>query len=879
MEPICTFTITPTLPHKLRRLRELAYNLRWGWDHETIDLFRRLDRDLWEETNHNPAQMLGNIKQEWLEASAKDDGFLAHLERVCQSFDRYMSRRTWFPTTYPSSQELRIAYFSAEFGLTECLPIYSGGLGILAGDHLKSASDLGIPLVGVGLLYQQGYFHQYLNVDGWQQETYPENDFYTLPIQLERREDGRPVTIQVNHPGRQVMAQVWRVQVGRVPLFLLDTNIPQNSPQDRDITDQLYGGDLEMRIRQEIVLGVGGLRALDALGMRPTVCHMNEGHSAFLGLERIRILMQEQGLSFTEARELAVAGTVFTTHTPVPAGIDRFPPELMDKYFADYYTALGLSRKEFLALGRENPDDSNEPFCMAILALRLANCTNGVSQLHGSVSRRMWQGIWPKVPENEVPIISINNGMHPRSWISNDMAGLYDRYLGPRWLEHPTDPTVWQGVTDIPSEELWRTHERRRERLVAFARRRLRAQLEQRGAPPSEIESANEVLDPEALTIGFARRFATYKRATLLFQDLERLVKILSNPDRPVQIIFAGKAHPHDDPGKELIRQIIHHARQEELRRWIVFIEDYDMNVARYLVQGADVWLNTPRVLREASGTSGMKAAANGVLNMSILDGWWAEAYSINIGWAIGRGEGYEDFDYQDKVESNAIYDLLEKEVIPLFYSRGPDGLPRGWIGHMKVAMLSICPTFNTNRMLYEYTELLYLPAAQRYQRLSENNLAQAKVLAGWKARLREHWPEIRIESVDADPSAELKVGDELEVRAEIYLGALEPQDVTVEIYTSRLDATGQISKGQAIAMNCTQSNGHGRYTYTGAIACRTSGRHGYTLRILPRHEDLSNPYEPRMILWGDDTLCKSSSGQGANSAPTPSLPPEAVTT
>ncbi len=853
MEPICTFTIIPSLPDKLQRLRELAYNLRWCWDHETIDLFRRLDHDLWEETHHNPVQMLGNIEQERLEAAARDDAFLAHLERVCQSFDRYTSRKTWFQTTYPSFQELRIAYFSAEFGLTECLPIYSGGLGVLAGDHLKSASDLGVPLVGVGLLYQQGYFRQYLNVDGWQQEMYPENDFYTLPLQLERGEDGRPVTVQVPHPGRQVTAQVWRVQVGRVPLFLLDTNISPNSPPDRDLTDQLYGGDVEMRIRQEIVLGIGGLRALDALGMRPTVCHMNEGHSAFLALERIRILMQEQGLSFAEAREVATAGNVFTTHTPVPAGIDRFPPELMDKYFADYYKALGLSRQEFLALGRENPDDPQQSFSMAVLALRLAACTNGVSQLHGSVSRRMWQGIWPKVPENEVPIIAISNGMHPRSWISNDMASLYDRYLGPRWLEHPTDPTVWQGVTHIPSGELWRTHERRRERLVAFARRRLRSQLEQRGAPPSEIESANEALDPEALTIGFARRFATYKRATLLFRDLDRLIEILNNPDRPVQIIFAGKAHPRDDPGKELIRQIIHHARREELWRRIVFIEDYDMNVARYLVQGADVWLNTPRVLREASGTSGMKAAANGVLNMSILDGWWAEAYSIDIGWAIGRGEVYEDFDYQDKVESNAIYDLLEKEIVPLFYNRGPDDLPRGWIGRMKIAMLSICPIFNTNRMLYEYNDLFYLPAARRYRHLSENSLARAKALARWKARLREHWTEIRVERVEADTSPELKVGAELEVHAEIYLGALEPQDVAVEIYASRLDATGQISKGQAIAMNCAQSDDHGRYTYTGAISCRTSGRHGYTLRILPHHQDLSSPYEPRLILWGDE--------------------------
>ena len=853
MKPIHTFTVVPALPDKLQRLRELAYNILWSWDHETIDLFRRLDRDLWEESGHNPVRMLGTIAQDRLERAARDDGFLAQLERVCQRFDRYMAQTTWYQKTYDKSGEPLIAYFSAEFGLTECLPNYSGGLGVLSGDHLKSASDLGLPLVGVGLLYQQGYFRQYLNVDGWQQETYPINDFYNMPLQLERREDGRPVTIEVAYPQGPVTAQVWRVQVGRVPLFLLDTNLEQNSrPEDRDITDQLYGGDVEMRIRQEIMLGIGGLRALDALGMRPTVCHMNEGHSAFLALERIRILMREQGLSFAEAREVAQAGNVFTTHTPVPAGIDVFAPELMDKYFGNFYRSLGLSQDEFLALGRQNPGDAKEPFNMAVLALRLAAHTNGVSQLHGQVARRMWQGVWPQVPEHEVPITSITNGIHPRSWISNDMAGLYDRYLGPRWLEDPTDHTLWMRVEHIPGEELWRTHERRRERLVAFARRRLRAQLQQRGAPQSEIAQADEALDPEALTISFARRFATYKRATLLLRDPERLARILNDKERPVQIIFAGKAHPQDNPGKELIRQIIHLARQEEFRRRIVFIEDYDMVVARYLVQGADVWLNTPRRLREASGTSGMKAAVNGGLNMSILDGWWVEAYRFNTGWAIGRGEEYTDFEYQDDVESSAIYNLLEKEVVPLFYERGPDGLPRGWIALMKAAMRSICPVFNTNRMVHEYTERFYLPSAERYQRLAENGMARGRALAEWRSQMQEHWLEIRVESVEADTLDELKVGDELEVRARVHLGPLGPQDVAVELYQGLLDDKGQILGAEVIGMSCVQSDGDGSHLFIGAIPCRTSGLHGYALRILPCHEDLGSPYEPGLILWAD---------------------------
>jgi starch phosphorylase len=851
MQPICTFTIVPSLPTKLERLRDLAYNLWWCWNLEAIDLFRRLDRQLWEESGHNPVLMLGTIKQERLEEAAEDDGFLAHLERVYQQFDRYMkSQNTWYNKTYGAPGEPCIAYFSAEFGLTECMPIYAGGMAVLAGDHLKSASDLGLPLAGVGLLYQEGYFHQYLNADGWQRERYPKNDFYNMPVQLERREDGTPVTIQVDYPGRRVTAQVWRAQVGRVPLFLLDTNIPANSRQDQDITDELYGGDLEMRIQQEIMLGIGGIRALKALGVRPTICHMNEGHSAFLALERIRILMEEQGLSFAEAREAASAGNVFTTHTPVPAGIDRFPPQLMDRYFSNYYKGLGLSREEFLALGSGNPADNGEPFSMAVLALRLAAHTNGVSRLHGRVARKMWRRLWPNVPEDEVPITSITNGIHIPSWISFDMASLYDRYLGPRWLKRPIDQTIWERVDEIPDGELWRIHERRRERLVAFGRQCLREQLKKRGAPPSEIERAGEVLDPEALTIGFARRFATYKRATLILRDPDRLARILNDKDHPVQIIFAGKAHPQDNPGKELIQQIIHFTRQEEFRQRIVFIEDYDMSIARYLVQGADVWLNTPLRLQEASGTSGMKATANGVINMSTIDGWWDEAYQPDTGWAIGRGELYEDLNYQDDIESRAIYGILEKDIVPLFYDRNSNGIPHKWIAHMKAAMRAICPVFNTNRMVREYAERFYLPAAQRYRHLAEDEMTRAKALAQWKSHLDEHWPEIRVDNVEAEVPAELKVGAKLQVQAQVYLGALEPKDVTVQLYYGPLDTKGEISKGEIMAMNWVESTEDGGHVFVGSIPARTSGRYGYALRILPHHEDPSNAYKLGLILW-----------------------------
>ena len=852
-KPISTFTITPRLPAKLERLRDLAYNLWWAWHMDAIDLFRRLDRDLWETTGHNPVLMLGTVEQEKLERAADDEAFLAHMDRVMGELDRYMrSRTTWYHQQHRSGQnnDLVVAYFSAEFGLTDCIPNYSGGLGVLAGDHLKSASDLGLPLVGVGLLYQQGYFHQYLSTDGWQQERYPLNDFYTMPLRPQRNGDGTPVIIEVDYPGHKTKAQVWRVQVGRIPLFLLDTNLDDNPPRYRDITDRLYGGDTETRIQQEILMGIGGIRALRAMGIDPIVCHVNEGHSAFLSLERIRLIMGEHDISFAAAREAVTAGNVFTTHTPVPAGIDKFPPYLMDKYFAGYYTSLGLSRDDFLALGRVNAKDQNEAFSMAVLALRLSVYANGVSKLHGTVARRMWQGLAPGVPEDEIPIDHVTNGIHTLSWISQDMAALFDRYLGPGWRDDPADPAVWQRVEDIPDEEMWRTHEQRRGRLIAFARRRLCSQVEQRGAPRSGIERAKEALDPSALTIGFARRFATYKRATLLMRDQERLALILNNSQRPVQIIFAGKAHPMDQPGKELIKQIVGLAKQERFRQRIVFIEDYDMNAARYMLQGVDVWLNTPRRPREASATSGMKAVVNGAINLSIPDGWWDEAYQPELGWAIGRGEVYEDHSYQDELESNAIYELLEQEVVPLFYERGPGGLSRGWIGKMKAALKGLCPYFNTHRMVREYATRFYMPAALSSLALRAEGMARAKELAEWEARLRQSWPQLRVVSVDTDTPAEIQVGSQLELSALIHLGDLQPGEVTVQIYHGPLDARGEIVPAEVTAMQFVKENADGNCLYRGAIPFRFSGRYGYTVRVLPQHEDLSNPHKPGLILW-----------------------------
>ncbi len=856
MKPVQTFTVVPSLPPRLERLRELAYNLYWSWDHYTRDFFRRLDRELWEETKHNPVLMLGRIDQERLSAAERDVGFLSHYDRVCRRLDAYLGTSpekvgTWYQAAQGSCGAGCIAYFSAEFGLTDCLPIYSGGLGILAGDHLKSASELGLPLVGVGLLYQQGYFGQYLNADGWQQESYTDNDFYNLPLLPVRDPEGNWVRVQVALAGRPVTAQIWHARVGRVPLYLLDTNTEANRPEDRNITHQLYGGDSEMRIRQEMILGMGGLQALAALGLRPTVCHMNDGHSAFLALERIRGLMTEYKLSFAEAREVAAAGHVFTTHTAVPAGNDYFSPDLIEKYLGDFYRNLGLSRKEFLALGRQNPEDDREPFCMTILALRLSVHLNAVSRLHETVSRKMWAGLWPGVPLRELPISHVNNATHIRSWISRDMDELFDRYLGARWLEQPADPTIWKGVAEVPAVELWQAYERRRERLVTFARRRLHAQLQAKGAPEADLSRAEEVLDPRALTIGFGRRFAAYKRATLILRDPDRLSRLLNDPDMPVQIIYAGQAHPRDDPGKELIRQIIHLARQERFRNRIVFIENYDMEVARYLVQGVDVWLNTPRRGLEASGTSGMKAAANGVLNVSILDGWWDEAYRPEVGWAIGRGEEYSDEVYQDQVESNALYDLLEKEVVPMFYERGSNRLPRRWIARMKEAMAALCPVFNTNRMVREYAERFYLPAGQQFERLFATGFARAKNLAAWKEHVRAHWHEIRIGKVEPPSMRQLKVGDKTDVKAWVRLGSLGPEDVAVELYLGRLDARGDFVDAEVTRLEFKELSKEGDSLFEAwAIPCSKSGLHGYTVRVVPRHEDLWSPWELGLVLW-----------------------------
>jgi starch phosphorylase len=851
MQPIRTFNVSPSLPERLEPMRQLAGNLHWDWSAEAKDLFRRLDPDLWESSHHNPVLMLGTISQARLMEVVEDEGFLAQMDRAALQLEEYLKERTWYQKQRTGKPEECYAYFSAEFGLVDCLPIYSGGLGVLAGDHLKSASDLGLPLVGVGLLYQQGYFAQYLNADGWQQERYLSNDFYNMPLHLERNPDGSELRIEVPYPGRTVYARVWRVQVGSVPLYMMDTNIEPNNPYDHDITDQLYGGDIDMRIHQEIMLGIGGVRMLKALGKKVTSYHMNEGHAAFSALERIRMLIQEEGLSFATAKQVVVSSNIFTTHTPVPAGIDLFAPDKMSHYLGYYAGIFGMNEEQFLGFGREDTGDLSAPFSMAVLALKMATFSNGVAQLHGVVSREMFKGLWKDVPVEEVPIGAITNGVHARSCVSKSTQELYDRYLGPNWSSAGVNSPLWERMDAIPDEELWRNHERCRLDMVLCVREQLVRHLRDRGASGSDIAQAQEVLDPKVFTIGFARRFATYKRATLWMRDIERIRKILlANKDQKVQFVIAGKAHPKDIPGKELIRDINRFIKEQKLEKQIVFVPNYDIHISRLMVAGCDIWLNTPRRPREASGTSGMKAAMNGLPNLSVLDGWWDEADFVRTGWAIGHGEMYDDPEYQDEIEANDLYDLLEKEVVPLFYDRDADALPRRWIAKMKDAIRLNCPFFNTARMVREYAQRAYFPASDRYHTLTAENYAPAKELADWKTKLNESWYNIKIKDIDISSNTDVKVNQTITVKAKVDLANLSQNDIQVELYQGAIDANGEIVNGEPVVMENQGTDSNSLNLYNVEVAYHTSGLQGLSLRVLPKHPHLANSYEPRLIVW-----------------------------
>lgn len=852
MKALHSFEVNPKLPRELKFLKELAYNIWVFWNFDAFDLFRRLDRELWEEVHHNPVLLLGKISQDKLEARATDEGYLSQLERVKSEYERYMSSRKELVLNGKKLKNISIAYFSMEYGLCEALPLYSGGLGVLSGDHIKSSSDLNLPLVGIGLLYDRGYLRQYLNNEGWQQEFYETNDFYNMPLKLVKDKEGNPLKIWVPMDDHKVFAQIWKIQVGRTALYMLDTNVPENSEEDKKITYQLYAGDREFRLKQEIVIGIGGVRALKALDIHPTSYHFNEGHCAFGALERIRILQQEHNMNFSEAFEAVYATNSFTTHTPVPAGNDRFSPDLMKKYFTEYLKELQISFDEFIGLGRETPTNKSEDFCMTVLAIKASAYCNGVSELHSRVSREMWKNMFLKLPVEDIPIIHITNGVHIPSFISQDMSELFNRYLGPRWKEDPDNKKVWERVQHIPNSELWRTHERRRERMVSFIRKRLYQQLKRRGATHSELNEIQDILNPKALTIGFARRFATYKRANLLFRNLERLKNILTHEQYPIQVVFAGKAHPQDMEGKELIKDIVQYCKEEPFKYHVVFLEDYDINVARYMVQGVDVWLNTPRRPLEASGTSGMKATANGSLNLSILDGWWCEGYNPEWGWAIGNGEEYDDLEYQDDLESRALYDILEKEIAPLFYDNGRDGLPGKWIDMMRHSMQKICHVFNSNRMLEEYSRKFYIPSSQNWQRLSEDNFRWSRELAHWKERVLQNWNKLQIKKVQAQKDDPLTIGTKYPIKVYLRLGkGLNPDDIKVQAYYGPLDVHNEFKSHEIAELEFEEYKPDDGYIFSGTIKCLSSGKMGYAIRILPSHNDLVNPFILNAVHWG----------------------------
>jgi len=848
------FLVLPKLPERIKHLQELTHNLWYSWNPELVRLFRDLNEELWDSTNQNPVEMLARLPQDDLKKAAENEAFLERLDQIYEKLQQYLNRKNWFHYKYGQFEKQTIGYFSLEYGLDTGLPVYSGGLGVLSGDTLKAASDLGIPMVAVGLLYRYGYFRQSLSTEGWQQERYEENDWYHMPVQRVRDKNEKPFQISVELDGQIVHLQLWKVTVGQVPLYLLDANIPDNSPKVRDITSVLYGGDKEMRIRQEIVLGVGGVRALKALNINPAVYHMNEGHSWFLTIERIHELIENHKLSFNDALQYIWSTSVFTTHTPVPAGNEKFEAILMHRYLNQTISKMGINWEDFLKLGRVNPEDKSEAFTMTAAALKTSAFSNGVSKLHGEIARKMWSFIWPELPFEEVPIKSITNGIHLGSWISPELNDLFSSYFGARYSERPGAPEVWKKTQDIPDAELWRIHSRKREHLVNFVRKRLKAQLIRRGASLPEIQRAEKVLDPRYLTIGFARRFSSYKRGNLIFSDSERLNKIINNDRRPVQLVVSGKAHPLDNPGKEIIKQIIGYANEERFRDKIIFLEDYDINVASVLVQGCDVWLNNPRRPQEASGTSGMKAAINGGLHLSVLDGWWAEGYNGLNGFKIGNGEETENVEIQDKFDAEMLYNTLEREVVPLFYALNEIGLPAEWLARMKNSIATAGELFSSQRMLMNYADQFYVSALQASARMSQDNFEPTRLISKWLDKMSKNWDKITIKNVDIPVSGtELFVGQKLPISIDVSLGEISPDDVSIELVSGRLNAQEQITNFKPVIVNQlsgAKGTQNGVYTFAGEVTLAESGRFGISARIIPKNDTLPHTIRPKLISW-----------------------------
>lgn len=850
---IQSFTVLPNTPEKLNPLKELAMNLWYSWNWGALQVFKKIDQECWHECGKNPLRMLCEISQEKLIEASENDDYIDELDTVYAEFKRYLAGKNWYEGEFGEEHKKSIAYFSMEYALHESLPIYSGGLGVLAGDHLKSASDLGVPLVAIGFLYRQGYFRQGLDAEGMQQEFYPENNWFNMPVKLQKKDNGDPIKLNINLNGEQVYYQIWKVDVGRIPLYLLDTNLPENIPKNQDITKRLYDADRDMRLRQEILIGIGGVRALKELGHFPSTYHINEGHSAFLILERLKELIKDKHLTFEEAKEIVWATNIFTTHTPVPAGNEHFDPDLMKKYLEKFVTHnLKITWQQFLKLGHYKQGEANQKFCLTILALNFSGYCNGVSKLHGKVSRNMWQELYPKMICNEIPIRHITNGVHSMSWLSKSLERLLVRTMETSYVKEIADFTIWKIVDQVSNQALWDTHNERKNALINYVRRKMTLQLRRRGANASEINKVKDILSPDILTIGFARRFAPYKRGSLLFKDVERLRKIITNQERPVQFIFAGKAHPADEAGKAIIKEIFDTSSHLELKNNIVFLEDYDLDMARYLVQGVDVWLNTPRRPLEASGTSGMKAAINGGLNLSILDGWWDEAFNESNGWAIGHGETYDNHEHQDTVESKLLYRLIENEVSPLYYDRNEKNLPLGWIEMMKNSIKNCGEQFNAHRMVCDYINKYYIKAKKLSVILLKDDCQETKRLAKLHKKLHKNWHDIEIISISSPPKDVINSGKEVSITAKIKLNKILPEEIIVEAFHGPLQLNDhKIIDPQTSVMRPVETN-EDLTIFQCDLPCTRGGHYGYTIRILPNNKNLAVNFIPGLIKWNE---------------------------
>ena len=848
-------TVNPQLPKRIGKLSEIANNLWWSWNTEFLRLFKMIDRDLWETCEKNPVKFLKQVSQDRLEAVATNQEFLKEYDRLAKEFDDYVtSKNTWFSNKYPENKKDLIAYFSAEYGLDQTIPIYSGGLGILSGDHLKSASDLGIPLVAVGLLYKNGYFHQKINGYGDQETEYNNIDLSNLPINPVKDENGDELKIYVKFEKRKIYLKVWQINVGRIKLYLLDSDIDENKPEDREVTLKLYGGDQKMRIKQEIVLGMGGTNLLTrALGLNPTVYHMNEGHSAFLILELIKNIIKEKKVSFEVAKDIASSKTVFTTHTPVPAGNDIFPIALVEKYFKEFWPRLGLEREEFLKLGMKPCTDLEPGFNMGILALKVAGKKNGVSKLHGAVSRELFGDVWPEIAANESPITYVTNGIHTCSWLAPSLKELYNKYLIPYWQDNIYKDEVWENINNIPNKELWEIHQKRKQKLLEIVKESTTNRLRRSGYSYEEINDITSKLNPNALTIGFARRFATYKRATLIFRDLERITQILNNAERPVQLIFAGKAHPADKEGQDLIKRIHEISMMPQFKGKIFLLENYNIAMSRYLVSGVDVWLNNPRRPMEASGTSGQKASVNGVINFSVLDGWWAEGYNQENGWTIGTNAEFTSYEEQDDADSQSMYRTLEEKIIPTYYDKDENGISEKWMKIMKNSITSTGGKYSTSRMLVDYTNNLYMPLCNLTKKYYENidNVAEFNL---WKKNLYINWKDIKITQKNNLNNITMDAGNNIEVKCEVQLPNISVDNIEAQCYYGKILDNGIVENVSIIPMKLTSKDEENKiYEYTTKIELRTGGNYGYTFRVMPKHEMLLDSENLNLVKWITD--------------------------